>query len=71
MGEVAERYRASMDDVLGRVPKPYAKRVGRGWKTLRKGMEAARPPAPPSLRIPAAPSRPPATPGAVPSEPPS
>jgi triphosphatase len=65
MGEVAERYRASMDDVLGRVPKAYAKLVGRRWKRLRKRMEAARPPAPPSPPVPEAPSQPAASPGAV------
>jgi hypothetical protein len=29
MGEVAERYRASMDEVLGGVPEAYAKLAGR------------------------------------------
>jgi triphosphatase len=62
MGEVAERYRASMDEVLGGVPKAYAKLVGRAWKRLRKRMEAARPPEPPSPRVSAAPSQPPASP---------
>jgi triphosphatase len=71
MGKIAERYRASMDEVLGGVPEAYAKLVGRRWKTLRKSMEAARPPAPLVSRLRAAPAQPPVSPGAAPSEPPS
>ena len=42
MGEIAERYRASMDDFLARVPKAYGKVTRSEWKALRKSMEAER-----------------------------
>ena len=44
MGEIAERYRQSMDDVRRRVPETVTRLKGKAWKRLRKRMEAERPP---------------------------
>ena len=42
MGEIAERYRSGMDDILGRTAPAFAKLEGKRWKELRKRMEADR-----------------------------
>jgi CHAD domain-containing protein len=46
MGEIAERYRSSMEEIRGQVDAEQAPLVGKPWKRFRKRMEAARPQTP-------------------------
>jgi hypothetical protein len=55
MGEIAELYRARMDESRGQAAAAYKRLGGKAWKRLRKRMEATRPPArvpPPQLAPP-------------------
>jgi triphosphatase len=55
MGEIAELYRARMDESRGQAAAAYKRLGGKAWKRLRKRMEATRPPgrvAPPRLAPP-------------------
>jgi CHAD domain-containing protein len=56
MGEVAERYRSSMQASLAGVPRTFAPLDGKTWKRFRKRLEASRPAAPAAR--PAPPPRP-------------
>jgi len=46
MGEIAERYRAGMEQALGDVGSRYKQLEGKPWRQLHRRMEEARPPVP-------------------------
>jgi len=48
MGEIAERYRSSMEGIRNEVPAAYAGLTGKVWKRLLKRLEDARPPVTPA-----------------------
>jgi hypothetical protein len=39
MGQIAERYRQSMEDLQAKVPAATARVRGKSWRSLRKAME--------------------------------